>query len=232
VGRIILVPDPGEAERRAAETAAQFRLWILVALGVLAAGNVIVVDRWLVRPLSGLAGRLRSLGPGSLQPLQAPRGHRKDEIGGLAEEVNGLVGRLQEALWTRQAASGQLPRRSPGTAAPASVLLVRADGGLEVWSSDLPGLLGPQGEPRQPGTPLAALFPGQEEQVAACLEAARGGAAEGRLRLPDGTDGAGRWLRLSLEDLGGGWFQGWLEEAGPGPVRFHGTGRSTLTEVP
>jgi diguanylate cyclase (GGDEF)-like protein len=211
VGRIVLVPDPGEAERRGAETAAQFRVWILVALGILGAGNVIVVHGWLVRPLSGLAGRLRSLGPGSVQTLQAPRSHRKDEIGGLVEAVNGLVGRLQEALWASQTASGPLPRRSPGPAAPASVLLVRADGGLEVWSPGLPDLLGRQGEPWQHGTPLAALFGGQEDQVAACLDAARGGAAQVMLRMPDGT-----WLHLALEAVGGGWFQGWLEEAGPG----------------
>ncbi|WP_353980004.1 diguanylate cyclase domain-containing protein [Salinicola endophyticus] len=59
---------------------------------------VLVVVRYVTRPITGLSQRLRALEAETGQKLQAPRGNRDDEIGQLVNSVNAMIDNLVQSL--------------------------------------------------------------------------------------------------------------------------------------
>ncbi len=98
VGEITLVPDVSEIRRNVWREVQFIALLVLVQVAVTGLGVMVIVIRYIARPISGLSDELHALRAESGQKLAIPRGNEADEIGRLARDVNTMAGNMVTIL--------------------------------------------------------------------------------------------------------------------------------------
>lgn len=97
-GEIAIVPDEAELRRTLAESMVFMTLLLQVQLVVTGLGVIIVVVRFIVRPIATISTRLHQLHAETGETIEIPSGHQRDEIGQLVRDVNGVTGSLVTTL--------------------------------------------------------------------------------------------------------------------------------------
>ena len=98
VGEIQLRTNMAEIERLT-EAEVGFVTYLLVMqIAAVALTIVLVMLRWVVRPIKAMSDRLHVMDPSAGERLPVPLGHSKTEIGLLVDDVNELAARLVTSL--------------------------------------------------------------------------------------------------------------------------------------
>lgn len=98
VCRITVEPNQAHIDRLVAQASTFIGGALLLQLLGIGLCVVLVVVRFVTRPITGLSHRLSELEAETGQKLQAPRGNRNDEIGQLVISVNAMIDNLVQSL--------------------------------------------------------------------------------------------------------------------------------------
>jgi len=98
VGTITLVPDTAEIRSNVAHAAWFTALLLMGQILFIGLGVVMVVIRFITRPISAISDRLHRLQAATGQKLDVPRGNETDEIGRLVRDVNAMIDFLVKIL--------------------------------------------------------------------------------------------------------------------------------------
>ena len=95
---IVIEPDEKAISRQVSEKVFLTISMLALQLIFVAATVVLILLYAVVRPIRALSINLRSIDASSGQKLPMPEGHEGNEISGLTDDINKLIGRLVEAL--------------------------------------------------------------------------------------------------------------------------------------
>lgn len=98
VCRITLEPDQAQVDAMVTEASIFIGGALLLQLIGIGFCVVLVVVRFVTRPITGISHRLSELEAETGQKLQAPGGNKDDEIGQLVASVNAMIDNLVESL--------------------------------------------------------------------------------------------------------------------------------------
>ncbi|MDU0356204.1 sensor domain-containing diguanylate cyclase [Paraglaciecola aquimarina] len=98
VGTLSVQPDQKAIERNATKIAEKQALLTIFQSIVIALLVWLLVNRTLTRPLIKVAGMLHRVNPAEPKKLDCPSGHDRDEIGKLVEDINSLLGSVEDHI--------------------------------------------------------------------------------------------------------------------------------------
>ncbi len=174
-----------------------------------------VVLNVVTRPVKKLSDDLHRLRVGSGEKIMLPAGHRNDEIGRLAEDINGLISRMGDLLAAERDMRAQREEserkfRLLFESAQTGIFTVDGDGVLHDWNPWFSRMLGlpARSEARQAyalGDVLEDHASRLDALMVRALADQRPAAAD--FELPVGTLGT-IWLHLVLNPMPDGLMQG------------------------
>ena len=207
------------ASARMDKDAGAYSRYIAIILGVQLI-TVILSVAWVVlnvvtRPVKKLSDDLHQLKLGSGERVMLPPGHRGDEIGRLAEDINGLIAHMGDLLAAErdmraQREESELKYRLLFESAQTGIFTLDGDGFLRDWNPWLSRTLGlpAHGEATRPYA-LGEVLGDDSSRLDALMVRALSDqrAATADFELP-GTGSGPIWLHLMLNPMQGNLMQG------------------------
>jgi diguanylate cyclase (GGDEF)-like protein/PAS domain S-box-containing protein len=216
VGEITIYYSRAEIEAQAA-TYSRYTIWVMGLQVFFVAGAVAFLVYLLVtRPIKGISDELHHLEIRSGMHLTVPPTRRKDEIGQLVVDVNGLITRLSDALSTerdlRKAHEiSERRMRLVFEKADTGLVVLDEQGGVQSCNPAFVRILGP--EAARPRAQLAELLAPHGALVAALIadSLASGHPCDADLEIE--CLGRGKiWVELSVNPLGANLLQGLVND--------------------
>jgi diguanylate cyclase (GGDEF)-like protein/PAS domain S-box-containing protein len=216
VGEITIYYSRAEIEAQAA-TYSRYTIWVMGLQVLFVAGAVAFLVYLLVtRPIKGISDELHHLEIRSGMHLTVPPTRRKDEIGQLVVDVNGLITRLSDALSTerdlrRAHEFSERRMRLVFEKADTGLVVVDDQGGVQSCNPAFVRILGP--EAARPRVQLAELLAPHGALVAALIadSLATGQPCDADLEIE--CLGRGKiWVELSVNPLGANLLQGLVND--------------------
>jgi diguanylate cyclase (GGDEF)-like protein/PAS domain S-box-containing protein len=205
IGELLITPRQEVIARRARDAALGQALALAIHTFLVALAVMWVVQRMFIRPLKRLAGDLHRLTPGEPGELGYPRGHARDEIGGLVDDTNRLLRLVKDQLDSERRLRAEIETlerrfRTIYERASAGIFLADPEGRLLMSNPALCRILTPD-RPRAGEAPasLDAVFaePGRVVERIRRMDAdASLAAGDFRLRVP--ADAPQRWVHCLL----------------------------------
>ena len=217
VGSLKVLPASATIAREAANYSRLIALILAFEVVAITLGVAWVVTRGVTRPIRTLSDDLHRLDAVSGQHVEPPPGHRQDEIGRLAGDVNELIDHMSVALAEERRtrslhAAAERKWRLIFENAETGLFTIDRDGGLLDWNPWLARTLElPRRDEAGAGLLLATRFEDPDGRFGHMLREAVGG------RPLQGADfeccdagGRRRWLHVVLNPLEGsaGMLQG------------------------
>ena len=221
VGEIVLAPDWGSINARIAEST---RETLLIQIGQMALVVAIIAAIMLylvVRPIKAISDRLHSLGAGSGNLLDVPRGHENSEIGQLVGDINTLTGRLFATLEQERALRQQqiIARRKYENLfdhASSGIFVADSQGQLESFNRAFANLTWLPDSKRAESRSLTEIRWREPEQLLNMLANSLEGKNDSNGNQNDfvlpGRHGSDRWVHIEVLPLGDGNVQGTISD--------------------
>ena len=126
--------DANQLALKKAKAARRLMLMLLVFGALLAVAFVILIGKWIIRPIAGLTSSALEIKSGNLDLVVPTRS--KDEIGTLAETFNDMAAALREFRRTRAAQLINMKRVTEQAfkVLPEAVVIVNTEGMIEIAS--------------------------------------------------------------------------------------------------
>lgn len=219
IGELILMPDMAETQRQITNTTQLVRVVVICLTLALGLAMALTIHTSITKPIRTLSERLHELEATTGARLFFPGGHEHNEIGQLVRDVNALVERLVEALWSERELIEQLELdkkkvQSILEHAGTGIFVVRSNGSLDAWTPAFLRLLDLENSPPPKGISFPVLFGLNaalaEEWLNSCLKT--GERRVETLQIRDLHGDRQRWLQLTLDPLGDDWIQGLLDD--------------------
>ena len=217
VGSLKVLPAKDTIAREAGNYARLIALILAFEVVAITLGVAWVVTRGVTRPIRTLSDELHSLNVVSGQHVQAPAGHRKDEIGRLASNINALIDHMSVALAEERRtrslhAAAERKWRLIFENAETGLFTIDREGRLSDWNPWLARTLElPERDASSAGFLLATRFVDPDDRFGHMLrEAADGRPWQGADFECRDAGGRLRWLHVVLNPLesAGGLLQG------------------------
>ncbi|MEO8061205.1 MAG: diguanylate cyclase [Pseudomonadota bacterium] len=217
VGQITLYVSSAEIEAQAAAYS-RYTIWILsLQVSIVAAAVAFLVYLLVTRPIKGISDELHRLEIRSGMRLTWPSGNRKDEIGQLVLDVNGLIARLTDALANERELRvaheiSERRMRLVFEKADTGILVLDERGAVLSCNPSFVRILGPGAG--LAGAQLDQLLRPHGPLVAELIESANA-ADEPREADMEVDLGSGRgkvWVELSVNRLGPNLLQGLVND--------------------
>ena len=217
VGQITLYVSSAEIEAQAAAYS-RYTIWILsLQVSIVAAAVAFLVYLLVTRPIKGISDELHRLEIRSGMRLTWPSGNRKDEIGQLVLDVNGLIVRLTDALANERDLRvaqeiSERRRRLVFEKADTGILVLDERGAVQSCNPSFVRILGPDAS--RPGVLLADLLRPHGPHIAELIESAHssGEPREADLEVDLGAARGNIWVELSVNRLGQNLLQGLVND--------------------
>jgi diguanylate cyclase (GGDEF)-like protein/PAS domain S-box-containing protein len=216
VGEIELYPDVEQSESDVQRDVRFVAMLLLMQLGAVVAAIVVVVLRWVVRPIKGMSDTLHRMDASAGDRLPMPVGHSNTEVGRLAGDINALADQLVSSLDDERRSRvrhemDEKKYRGIFDHAETGIFIANREGVIESANPALARLLGLGVDVAATGNDadITGLNWNQPrrlpELIAACL--ASNLLHEDDLELVF-AGGRTRWLHLVLTHIGQGMIQG------------------------
>ncbi len=216
VGEIQLYPNVEQSDSDVQQDVRFVAMLLAMQLGAVVVAIVIVVLRWIVRPIKGMSDALHRMDASAGDRLRAPIGHADTEVGRLAGDINALADQLVASLDDERRSRvrhemDEKKYRGIFDNAETGIFIVNGEGVIESANPALVRLLGLGDDvagsgDKPPMTGLDWNPPGRlSELITACL--ANNQMCEDDLALVF-ADGWSRWLNLVLTPIGEDMIQG------------------------
>ena len=217
VGRITLFVSSAEIEAQAAAYS-RYTIWILsLQVSIVAAAVAFLVYLLVTRPIKGISDELHRLEIRSGMRLTWPSGNRKDEIGQLVLDVNGLISRLTDALANERdlRVAQEISERRMRLVfekADTGILVLDERGAVMSCNPSFVRILGPGAA--QPGVLLDDLLRPHGPLVAELIDSANasGEPREADMEVDLGPGRGKIWVELSVNRLGPNLLQGLVND--------------------
>jgi diguanylate cyclase (GGDEF)-like protein/PAS domain S-box-containing protein len=215
VGELQVWPAGERIEQDAGAYSSYIAIILVVQLVVVVMSVAWVVLNVVTRPVKKLSDDLHQLKVGSGEQIVLPPGHRGDEIGRLAEDINGLIVRTGQLLAAERDMRAQREEserkfRLLFESAQTGIFTLDGEGVLHDWNPWFSHMLGLPAHggaacPYALGTLLGDDASRLDALMARALSDQRPAAADFEMRR--GTSGA-VWLHLVLNPMPGNLMQG------------------------
>lgn len=221
IGQLRIVPAVEVIARDAASYSRFIALILAIEVVLITLGVSWVVTRGVTRPIRTLSDDLHRLDAEGGAHVAAPRGYEHDEIGRLAEDINGLIDRMAVSLVSERRArelhaAAERKWRLIFHNAETGLCTIDAGGRLSDWNPWLARLLNlPLRDDREGRFILGERFVDAEGHFAHMLgEAALGRPLPGADFECRDSSGYVRWLNVVLNPLEGspGMLQGIIND--------------------
>lgn len=215
VGELQVWPASARIEEDAGAYSGYIAIILVVQLVVVVMSVAWVVLNVVTRPVKRLSDDLHQLEVGSGEQIVLPPGHRSDEIGRLAEDINSLIGRTGELLAAERDMRAQREEserkfRLLFESAQTGIFTLDGDGFLHDWNPWFSRMLGvPAHDGEERSYALGKLLGDDASRLDALMARAlsdqRPAAADFEMRR---DTSASVWLHLVLNPMPGNLMQG------------------------
>jgi len=217
LGLVTLYVSSAEIDAQAAAYS-RYTIWILsLQVSIVAAAVAFLVYLLVTRPIKGISDELHRLEIRSGMRLTWPSGNRKDEIGQLVLDVNGLIARLTAALANERdlRVAQEISERRMRLVfekADTGILVLDECGAVQSCNPSFVRILGPGAA--LPGATLDELLRPHGALVAALIESANtaGEPREADMEVDLGPVRGTVWVELSVNRLAPNLLQGLVSD--------------------
>lgn len=237
VGEIRLIPNPEESGLQIREEILFVGSLLTVQILGTATAIILAMLFWIVRPIKRISDRLHSMDPTAGERLLAPFGHRRTEVGRLAEDINTLSGRLVHALEEEKElghkhALGEKKYHAIFDNAETGIFIANRDGLIESFNPALSRLLELDYGGIKQDPPMITDFAWQtppllSQLICNCMD---GNALCSDDLLFSRKDGSRCWLNVSFSPIGDNKVQCLLSDVTERKQAEESARKQTLTD--
>jgi len=221
IGEIVVEPDWDNINARISQTTIE-TLTIQIGQMALVVAIIAAIMLYLVvRPIKAISNRMHSLGAGSGNLLDVPRGHENSEIGQLVGDINDLTGRLEATLEQERDLQEKqiIARRKYENLfdhAASGIFVADSNGQLESFNRAFANLTWLPESTRKVSRSLTEIRWCEPERLLDMLTNSLDSQNEGNKYEDDfilpGRHGSDRWVHIEVVALGDGNVQGTISD--------------------
>ncbi|MGJ8690433.1 MAG: putative bifunctional diguanylate cyclase/phosphodiesterase [Gammaproteobacteria bacterium] len=221
IGEIVVDPDWDNINARISQTTLETLMIQIGQMALVVAIIAAIMLYLVVRPIKAISDRLHSLGAGSGNLLDIPRGHDTSEIGQLVGDINALTGRLVATLEQERDLQEKqiIARRKYENLfdhAASGIFVADSNGQLESFNRAFANLTWLPESTRKISRSLTEIRWRDPERLLSMLSnslesQSTGDKYEDDFVLP-GRHGSDRWVHIEVVALGDGNVQGTISD--------------------
>lgn len=221
IGEIVVEPDWENINARISQTTLETLIIQTGQMALVVAIIAAIMLYLVVRPIKAISDRLHSLGAGSGNLLDIPRGHDNSEIGQLVGDINALTGRLVATLeQERDLQEKQIVARRKYEnlfdQAASGIFVADSNGQLESFNRAFANLTWLPESTRKISRSLTEIRWRDPERLLSMLSNSLESQSTGDKYKDDfvlpGRHGSDRWVHIEVVALGDGNVQGTISD--------------------